>query len=164
MKYRREKTEKERADDWRMRGFCYVLWAWACLCVWLQMSWYCLKIDWCGIMAINTSLSFDLHPGGWVKNKNRRLWCHKVHLGQHSPSTYYKNPSGNMGAELQSLTQHASSHVQCFLFVLLLFFFFHCFPKTADPKTTNSFINKGLAFAMTLLSMKFNHMLVLFCS
>lgn len=32
---------------------------WASVCVWLQMSWYCLKIEWLGIKAINISLSFD---------------------------------------------------------------------------------------------------------
>ncbi len=34
------------------------------LCVWLQMFWYCLKIDWFGITAVNIFLSFDGHPRG----------------------------------------------------------------------------------------------------
>ena len=30
------------------------------------MSWYCLKIEWFGITAINISFSFDGDPeGGW---------------------------------------------------------------------------------------------------
>lgn len=34
--------------------------------VWLQMSWYCLEIEWFGIKTINISLSFDGDPGwGW---------------------------------------------------------------------------------------------------
>lgn len=37
--------------------FSYVLWA----CVY-SCSWYCIKIEWFGIKAINISLGFDGGP------------------------------------------------------------------------------------------------------
>lgn len=62
-----------------------------------------------------------------------------------------------MGAALLSVTQYVSS------FCSAVFQFFSLFPKTADPGKDNLFKSKEMAFAMTVLSKKFNCMLILFC-
>lgn len=49
-----------------------------------------------------------------------------------------------------------------FCFCSAAFSIFALFQKTADPKNSNSFKSKGMAFTMTLLPKKFNWMLILF--
>lgn len=82
---KRKKKQRKRKwmnEEWDVhRGFL------SCalglyVCVWLQISWYCSKIEWFGIKPINISLSFDGGPGGVWKIKMFRQWCHELHLGQ----------------------------------------------------------------------------------
>lgn len=50
-------------DEGGMRHISWFLLRALGLCVWLQMSLYCLKIEWLGIKTVNISLSCDGDQG-----------------------------------------------------------------------------------------------------